>query len=232
MLEFLIALFGGAYWAAKISGDKAKSKAYDQRFRNRSLWQNNRRIAWEAQVCDRTLKEDLSRFISDPHNYEAVWKEIRHAYSNMPSYKSFTKILLNEPMVVAYYGKARYTKKQRENIANNSRDDALDIMLAHRGKVRGPQVSYMDTIRTVPLGSGQDTKAFWDMEYEIVIYLRDALRENGVDARPIFMTGLFCAEDKSIAYDLKDIDRFHYKAGRFVWLPVTYFDNDLRYIGV
>ena len=135
-------------------------------------------------------------------------------------------------MIVAQFGKSQYTKKQRENIVAAYRSDALDIMLSKRGKVRVPQGCSLDKIVAVNKGEGEHSRSLWDKDYGLVLFLRDALRESGVNARPIFMTGLFGAEYESKAYDIENIEKFHYMAGRFVWLPLTFYDDDLNYVSV
>lgn len=232
MFEFFLALFGSLHYGTKISSERAASKAYDKSSKARFTWHDERLRKWQEQVIDRALEEDLKNFIADPCNYDKVWEEVQSAYQQIPFYKHYTKVLLHEHMVEVYFGKGQYTKKQRENIVAAYREDALDIMLSKRGKVRGPQVSSLDKILIVNKGDGERSRSLWDRDYDFVLFLRNALRKNGVNARAIFLSGLFGSEHESQAYDIENIEKFHYMAGRFVWLPLTFFDDDLHYVSV
>ena len=229
MFEFLLALFGGTYYGAKILGEKAELKAYDRSFKSRMEWHNAHQTLWQQQVCDRALEEDLEYFIADPANYDKVWEEVHSAYLQMPSCENFTKILLYEPMIAKLYGKSKYTKKQRENIAAARREDALDIMLAKRGKVRFINTFAGGLTYDTLAGNGEHSKRLWDQDYDMWLYLRNELRLHGVDARAIFKAGTG-GEYKQVAYDLDDVDKFRYMSGRFTWLPLTFFDDNLNYV--
>ena len=232
MLDILFALFGGAYYTAKIVSDKSATKEYNRQSKARFAWHNERVERWKEQVIDRALEENLTNFIADPYNYDKVWEEVQTAYQRIPSYKGLDRILLHEDMVVALFGKRYYTKKERGNIVAAHRKEALDIMLSKRGKVRGPQVCYLDRILIAERGAGEDSRSVWDGHYDFVLFLRDTLRENGVNARPIFMSGLFAAEHEAQAYDMEDVEKYRYLAGRFVWLPLTFYDDNLQYVPV
>lgn len=126
-------------------------------------------------------------------------------------------------------GGANIPKKDRESIAAARREDALDIMLARRGKVRNCN-TLGGTITLLDRGEGQHTKARWDETFEFWVYIRDELRRHGVDARLVSITGLFGDARYAAAYDVDNVKEFRYLAGRLAWLPQTEYDNDLKYI--
>lgn len=232
MFEFFVALFGGVHYGGKILAENAEVKRFDKSSAERIAYHNQRLQLWKSQVSDRALEEDLKFFIADPRNYEKVWEEVHAAYLQMSAYKSYTTILLHEPMVLRYYGKSAYTKKQRENIANHWRDRALSIMLARRGKVCSLGVLDRTTADLLPKGDGEQSKKVWDETLEFWTYIRDELRRNGVAARLIFKTGLVGQEHQQTAYDVDDVEKFRYQAGQLTWLPLTYYDENLRYMSV
>lgn len=82
------------------------------------------------------------------------------------------------------------------------------------------------------MGDGQQSKKVWDETIEFWTYIRDELRRNGVNARLIFKTGLVGEEHYRTAYDVDDVEKFRYKAGQLTWLPLTYYDEKLRYMRV
>lgn len=232
MFEFFTALFGGIYYGGKILAESTKAKQYNSAFEARYAYHEQRRQRWEMQVTDRALEEDLEYLIADPRNYDDVWEEIHAAYLQMPMHKSYTTILLHEPMVLRYYGKNAYTKKERENIASYNRRDALDIMLAKRGKVRHDNTLPMTTLETFGRSDGEHSRKVWDETFEHWVYIRDELRRNGVDARLIFKTGVCWEEYRQIAYDVDNVEPFRYKAGQLTWLPLTFYDENLQYMRV
>lgn len=230
MFEFFVALFGGAYYTNKLFGEKARTDRYKSNFEARRNYHLQRLFRWIEQVCDRKLEEDLEFFVSDPQNYDMVWKAVHNAYLQMPTYQSYTTILLYEPMVLQHYGRNTYTKKQRESIAEHERSRALDIMLANHGKVRHCYTSSGAKVDTLNMGDGEHSRKVWDEIFEHWVYIRDELRRNGVDARLIFKMGLCGEEHRQIAYDADDVEKFHYQAGELTWLPLTYYDDNLQYM--
>lgn len=203
MFEFFVALFGGIYYASRISADKAIAKRSQQSFEARWAYHENRRALWEAEVYDPALEEDLSYFIADRQNREEVWKEVCEAYLHMPLHG-------------------------RDMIWCGS-DAALDIMLAKRGKVcKQGAIFENNVLCSLPRGEGQCSKEEWDRNFEFWLYIRDELRRNSVNARLIFKPGLF-GED-NIAYDADNVKIFHYLAGRLTWLPLTCYNDNLTYM--
>lgn len=232
MFEFFVALFGGVHYGGKILAESAEVKGFDKSSRSRIVNHDLRLQEWKSKVYDRATEEDLKCLIADPRNYEKVWEEVHEAYIQMPEHRSYTTILLHDSMVLQHYGKGTYTKKQRETIAKHGRDRALSIMLAKRGKVCSAGVLDRSTVDLLHNGDGQMSKKVWDETFEFWTYIRDELRRNGVDAQLIFKTGLFGSEDKQVAYDVDDVEKFRYKAGQLTWLPLTYYDENAQYIGV
>lgn len=227
MWEIFGALFGGAFLGTKIMHEKRIDAVVSANIENRMARHSAREQKWCNTVSDRALENDLISFIADEKNYDAVWSEVKAAYQQMPSHQSYNVILLHDQMVKGY-GKNSYTKSQRDNIVNNSRDSALNIMLARRGKVRCRHASGPCDVDYLKPGQGEDAKKIWDEKFEFWVYIRDELRAHGVDARLIFKTAAL-AEHQSKAYDADDVDKFRYRAGSLTWLPLTHFDDNLVY---
>ena len=232
MFEFFVGLFGGVHYGGKILAESAEVKRFDKSSAEMLAYHNHRLQLWKSQVSARSMEEDLKLFIEDPINYEKVWEEVHDAYLHMPTCESYTTILLHEPMVLRYYGKGAYTKRQRENIAEHERGWALNIMLAKRGKVSHTGVLDRSAVDLLHMGDGKQSKKVWDETIEFWTYIRDELRRNGVNARLIFKTGLVGEEHYRTAYDVDDVEKFRYKAGQLTWLPLTYYDEKLRYMRV
>ena len=230
MFEFFVALFGGVHYGGKILAENAEVKRFDKSSEAKFAYHDQRLQLWKSQVSDRALEEDLKCLIANPQNYEEVWEEVHTAYLQMPTCQSYTTILLHAPMVLRYYGREAYTKKQRENIAEHERGRALSIMLAQRGKVCGHGVQDRGIVDLLHKGDGQQSKKIWDETFEFWVYIRDELRRNNVDARLIFKTGLVGDEYNQVAYDVDDVERFRYQAGQLTWLPLTFYDNNLQYM--
>lgn len=227
-MELILFIILALILFVRIGSENSAAKIADKRIARSISWFRARQQAWQEQVSDRALEEDLKFFIADPRNYDKVWEEVHEAYLQMPTYKSYTTILLHEQMVLRYYGKGAYSKKQRENIAEYERDRALNIMLAKRGKVCRNGVQDRSTLDSLGRGEGRHSKKVWDETIEFWTFIRDELRRNGVNARLIFKMGAFNDMD-SIAYDVDDIEKFRYQAGLLTWLPLTYYDENLRY---
>lgn len=232
MFEFFIALFGGVHYGGKILAESTIEGRAKQAYNAIWSYHQNRLVSWTLDVAAPSLEEDLSHFISNPRNYEEVWKEVHEAYLQMPTYKSYTTILLHEPMVLQYYGKDAYTKRQRENIVEHERGRALSIMLARRGKVCSSGHQDRGVLDLLPKGSGKQSKKVWDETVEFWTYIRNELRRNDVNARLIFKTGVVGEEYNQIAYDVDDVEKFRYQAGQLTWLPLTYYGENLQYMRV
>lgn len=220
-MELLLFLLFGGILSANVGADKSETKKAIREASQRLNWHKARLEEWRELVVDKALEEDLADFISDPENYEAVWAEIHDAYLQMPSRKSSTGIVLYATML------SGLTKKQREMIVDSNCQEALDIMLARRGKVR-----YVNTcdgwhVKDLMPGHGKSSKQMWDEAFDLWVYIRDELRRNGVPARLVFQTGEI-EEFKRTVYDADDVEQFRYKNGSLTWLPLTHFDDNLK----
>lgn len=223
----LFLLFGGVLFA-RIGSNKNDTKKANRASEHSLEWHKERLEKWREAVTDRALEENLADFIGNPENYAEVWAEVQAAYQEMPSRKSFTRVSLYSYMVKQPAG-TTYTKKQRENIAASNRQDVLDIMLARRGRVR-----YINTcdgwhVKDLAPGYGDSSKRSWDEAFDMWVYIRDELRRHGVSAQLVFLTGE-TQEFKRTAYDADDVDQFRYKNGTLFWLPLTHFDDNLKYV--
>lgn len=131
MLEFLIALFGGLkYFAEKAEFEEAQSD-----YERRAKAHYRREEVWLAKVIDKNLENQLEDFIYHRENYDAVWQEVSEAFAEMPWNKDRTRMYFSPDDVARDFGVRKFTKKERENIAANHRQEALRIMMARRGKL-------------------------------------------------------------------------------------------------
>ena len=212
-MELILFLLLGGVLFTRVGVDKSETKKANQAACQRLDWHRARLEGWRELVADKALEEDLADLINDPANYEDVWAEVHDAYLRMPSCKLFTRILLYSTMVKQLRG-TTYTKKQQETIAASNRQDALDIMLARRGKVR-----YINTcdgwhIKDLMPGHGESSKRAWDEAFDLWVYIQTGEIE----------------EFKRTAYDADDVEKFRYMSGSLTWLPLTNFDHNLNYV--
>lgn len=227
-MELILFLLLGGVLFTRVGVDKSETKKANQAANQRMDWHRVRIEEWRELVADKALEEDLADFIANPANYEDVWAEVQDAFLQMSSRKSSARILLFPFMVNQLCG-ITYTKKQQEKIATSNQQDALDIMLARRGKVR-----YINTcdgwhIKDLMPGNGESSKRAWDEAFDLWVYIRDELRRNGVPAQLIFQTGEI-EEFKRTAYDADDVEKFRYMSGTLTWLPLTNFDHNLNHV--
>lgn len=226
MLDFFFALFGGLYYGARLISENASEKRYFKSQEEKFAFKTEREDRWRAIASDRALEEDLSHFIITPENYDKVWGEVRKAYQQMPVWKHRTGIPLFQASVPNYYGTG-HSRKQREQIAMKERDQALDIMLARRGKVR-----YCYTGGDYPMAylqpcAGEHSKREWEKRFEFWSYINDELHRHGIPSRLIFAENRISDRVKT-AYDVDNPDLFRYKQGYLQWLHTSWFDDNLH----
>lgn len=240
MFEFFIALFGGIYYLNKFLGDKAKSDRYK---RNREAVRNyhlKRLFCWIDQVCDRSLEEELMRSIEEAQDHhwakgvgEEIWTEVRDAYLHMPTRKEFAEKTLHLSAINSTFFIPK-TKKQWEDrikAQKAERERYLNILLARRGKVRSVSLHSGDILDTLYPGSDKYLKGAWDKTFEYWVYIRDELLRNGIGARLIFIPVQTADVGRyPMAYDVDDVDKFHYHWGKLTWLPLTNYDDNLQYM--
>lgn len=210
---------------ARVVVDRSAVRKSDQKIRKDVSWFKARQQSWHECVSDRVLEENLQSFISNSQNYDEVWREVHSAFLHMQMYRGKTSIAIFSTMVDDEHGPL--TPKQREEKIRSNRKMALDIMLARRGKVRDVNTWGNGFVAALSLGDGQHTKALWDETFELWLYIRDELRRNGVSARLIFQTAE-SQPHRRTAYDADDVEEFRYKHGTLTWLPLTYFNEDLK----
>lgn len=245
MFDFFVSLLGGAYYGTKIVSDKTGAKAYDRAARARSAWHEDRLCCWEAQVVDSTLEEDLRNTIllslSSDEQRKKVWDEVHSAYMQMPSRREEIYALSPDLMnisnfhIFGYSGPISYgqlSTKQKQEAESNWLNETLDIMLAKRGKIRGSHISHYISSVVVGFGPGKGeySKGEWDKKYDFWLYIQGELKRHGTDSRLIFRTGYAGTNNPGIAYDIEDVDMFRYQYGELAWLPLTFFDDNLKYI--
>lgn len=197
-LFFLIA--GGAYTFGKLLDEGSAKKVCD-----------HHSDAWRALVIDRALEEDLRDFITKHENREAVWSEIQDAYQKMNFQKDYASA--NE---WAYDGVLNKTKAGRAAYHRHRFEQPLDIMLAKRGKLR----DYLSSLPIAYLscGEGERTRANWDRTVEFWIYIRNELRNNGVDAELAFEPDKPLDVVDCRYFYVDRIDMFKYQSGKLRWV--------------
>lgn len=206
-------------WLLIYLSDKGAINESKRSIQRRLSWQEERRKAWQELVQDRALEEDLAYY---PGTYDEILEEVRSALMQMPSFCECKKIELYEP------ARDRYIPEQREDVANISRDMIADIRMAQRGKVCHWNTWGSGDIAVLISGQGRHTRMMWDRTFDFCVYIRDELRRHGVDARLIFLEG-WESNYKRTAYDVDDVDKFHYKCGTLAWIQLTNFDENLKY---
>lgn len=229
MFEFFIALFGGAYFAKKISSEKSSAKKISKKTEEDIAWHTHRKQLWEMQVSDRALEEDLTYFIADPKNYGDIWEEVSDAYKHMPLHADAQEILLTGHTVKRVFGNV-FSNKERESIAAMNREKALNIMLARRGKVQHKFTCGLSTpCCYLKPGLGEKSKQEWDKSCEFWLYIQNELRNNGVKAKLIFIAETYesgCFSEK--VFDAENVNEFKYQCGNLTWLPLTYYNDTLQ----
>lgn len=202
------------------------ARKYNRDYKKRSDWHSERIEKWRELVEDKAMERELIYFISDPANYGKVWEEVHDAYLQMPSHKLLSMIPIHHTMV-----KETRSKKKIENIVTYCRKEALDIMLARRGKVRSVNTLPEWQIEYFEPALEKDSRQVWDMRLDIWVYIKDELQRHGVPARLIFKNP-FIQDFEQTPYDVNDVEKFHYNGGELVWLHTTYYDDNLNYIKV
>lgn len=135
MLEFLIALFGGTYYASRLGYEKMRNANSD------AVWQAHfsDKDAWQKKWTNIELEEQLKEYIADYNNYSVVINEISPMLSEAPEllkYIGFDGSEWYECGLYSYYWtKHGMTKKKPEDQARSVRRVPLYAMLAVRGCV-------------------------------------------------------------------------------------------------
>lgn len=221
MFEFFIALFGGTYSVTKLLSEKSTYDRKKQESEIRSTIWTQRLHAWQTQVIDQAMQEDLWHYVIE--NKEAAWLAVQDAYTGMHFQKSYASMKEWE-----YDGVLDKTKAGKKLYRQHRFDEPLNIMLAKRGKLHS-NISTFDFGHIDP-GEGQRTRLEWDRTVEFWTYIRDELRRQGVDAKLLFereqdrrQFGLHANK----FFDIDDIEQFRYQAGWLTWLPYTWVGQNL-----
>lgn len=218
MFDFFIALFGGLWSAGAIFSEASVTRSNQKKFNRRRELFLSRRIAWEKQVVDRALQEDLWYYVVD-HKEEA-WLAVQDAYKGMRFQKSYSSMKEWE-----YDGVLDKTKAGKELYRRHRFEEPRNIMLAKHGKL--PALLATNPVAYLKQGEGQRTRLEWDRTVEFWTYIRDELRRQGVDARLLFRHQYSLQYPNPHYYDVDDIDKFRYQSGCLEWLPDTWVDSNL-----
>lgn len=218
MFEFFIALFGGLWSAGTILSEASVARSNQKKSNHRSEFFSSRRRAWEAQVVDRALQEDLWYYVID--NKEEAWLAVQDAYKGMRFQKRYSSMKEWE-----YDGVLDKTKAGKEQYRHHRFEEPRNIMLAKHGKL--PALMATNPVAYLNPGEGQRTRLEWDRTVEFWIYIRDELRRQGVDARLLFRPKCSSRYSNPCYYDVDDIEKFRYQPRCLEWLPDTWVDSDL-----
>lgn len=171
----------------------------------RLQWQKDREKRWLETVLDNEQDESITLYVADSKNKDEIDKIVFRAFAEMPSRRAQTQYTANE---------------------------AIHILMAKKGKLREPRRYILGTQPIHLLSaSHEQSKLEWDSMVEFWVYIQNELQRHGVSARLIFSTH---THDKNgmllpIAYGMEDLPKFHYSSGELVWLPLTFFDNNLTW---
>lgn len=234
-MALVIVIVVGLIWLfIRMAGQGAQNAVIRSGKTRGEIWRT-RLDAWREQVVDKALEEDMTYYVCDFKNNEAVWGVVQGAYRQMPPHKQYESYFdwsTDGVLDKSKAGRAAYTKRVCL--------DSLDIILAQHGKLRYAVAD--GTIAALNSGEGQRTRLEWDRTLEFWIYIRDELRRHGVNARLLFTytghydirvtsgvnRGQTIQGSRDEYCDVDDVDKFRYRRGSLVWLPQTWVDDDLN----
>lgn len=174
MVDFLFALFGGAYVGAKLEADRKKSETA-----KREIWSHQvSDESWFDKHTDKALESSLWARMDDPSFYEEILKEVLPAFEKMPSWSYRTGgVVVRADQLSAKMAKSNV--KTRQNFIIRERNIVLDIMLANRGKVSTTAANFGYDAPNRALISGSDL----DRREELARWIEATLQDQGVDVK-------------------------------------------------
>lgn len=220
-MELFIALLGIIFYLCAVSGDKAKSRAYDRNHAANKDWYEARRDAFLRKVYRYEDYAEAEEFVYD-HTKGQVAKVLEEAYAQLPSYKA---IFDGDPFI--NYFMDRMSTRGKYLSRNDETQRCIDWLLAKKGRVR--QIIYTDHGVGFPLGATEKTKLAWDREYEFWMLILREIRKVAPEARMIFTLHGDSSRNSGVYDAEKDLAVFRYKAGCLCWLHLTYYDDGLNY---
>lgn len=209
MLDFFIAVFGGAYYGYKIIKEKGKSNSIEARNKaaiTQSLIDVKK---WEKDMLDQELQDsidDLFKSRDIKHIYKLAHPTLcQFDFYNIDNEQDFEKLFLSE-----YYNKLMIKR----------------ILMAKRGKLLKEDVYGIRT-PIVIIKNVREPKYIkeWHKFHEFMIWMDKELQSHGVEPM-LFKKGLWMSFDfdgarikASILQDLKDqhpvLCRYYWESGNF-----------------
>lgn len=175
MFEFLLALFGGTYYAKKFSSENSKiANAKERAEIMANAWKIGAE-AWEKRVTDADLQRQLEDAIY--HGEDWVKAELANVIKDNPNnmWISLSAAITAED-VDRIYGKS--TKSEQDKSIKFAREKAIDILLARRGKL-----TYSLAMFGTPLLGGQyspEARNVSAHQYEYLRYIDSELKKHGI----------------------------------------------------
>lgn len=107
MMDFFIALFGGAYWGAKICSDKIKSSSYNRLKAKADEAYKKGYKEWEEKVTDRELEISVKERLNEDWEYrDEIYSEMLEEFGEM----YIPKIAAHQIPTNVYYVLAKHGK--------------------------------------------------------------------------------------------------------------------------
>lgn len=160
MCDLFTALFGGLFYTNKSGSDKRKLEQAEKR---KVDWET-----WEASVTDANLERELTLYIKNPLNKQAVLAELQEVYSTLPSCANSDK---NE----ALHDMRRFNDYPYFL--------SLRILMARCGKILQSDIN----LGIDPPGAYDDNlKSFRTRFEELMIWMDQELRNHGITIPLLF----------------------------------------------
>lgn len=156
----IIAVILVAVFVARLSVDKFTTNVAIARIEA----QREKIDEWEEKYVDRVLERKIEKFMDEPSNQKAIWKEVSAALEQMTSWP------VDHEWIFSY----QEAPKSQEDLIYKNRGVAHDILLANRGKVYSTDASY-----------GRDTHFYSYSEaikyYELARWIQKTLKKQNID---------------------------------------------------
>lgn len=160
MFDLFTALFGSSFYLSKSGTDKRKIEQANKR---KEDWET-----WVASVTDPELERELTAYIADPQNNEAILEEVAKVYSTFPScLNAGTDVVLRDMQLFNAYPYLL----------------SLRILMAQHGKIVQSDVN----LGIDPPGAYDDNlKSFRTRFEELMIWMDQELRNHGITIPLLF----------------------------------------------
>ena len=153
MLEFFLALFGGAHYTRRTVASKAEHKRAEREFQETQDRSLHARSIWDSSVTNPELEADLIERINN--NDAELSAEVDSVRSNV------------------------FKDKSIRMLGDNDSDVALRILMANRGYLTKQDATHGIEMCS-PGESAAQVQSRFNNQKAFVQYLDDKLRENGV----------------------------------------------------